>query len=104
MSRYGRTTSSRQCHHGVKAVLTSLYIFPSHEHGFTGFLLCPFTHKSGDTQESIVSLLEEFDGSASVHTRNLWEGHGSGPSGSLGGCSGKSSIQKDKDMDILIPR
>ena len=44
-----------------------LCIFPSHQHEFTGFLSCAhhLLCESGETQESMVTLLEEFDGSAS---------------------------------------
>lgn len=72
MNRYGRTLSSSLSHHGVKTTLTFLCVFPSHEHGCTRCLLGArhFLTTLGQHTKSTVPLLEEFDGSASKHTRN----------------------------------
>lgn len=94
--------SSSLTHHGVKAMLTFLCIFPSHQHEFTGFVSCAhhLLCESGEVQESTVTLLEEFDGATSKHTRNSCEGRvlilAAVSVASAG--SQQHSIQKDRDM------
>ena len=106
--------SSSLSHHGIKVMLTFLCIFPSHQHEFTGFLSCAHHEPcgSGETQESLVTLLEKFDGSASKHTKNSCEGGGPIlPAVSVAAmgrsCNGKSlhhSIHRDEDTNTSVSR